>query len=49
MNYMRKATQRFGKDAGPIDGARLAVTEVPTAQLDSLHVSNKYERKNQML
>jgi len=40
LNYLRKSTQTFGKDAGPVDGAQLVVAHVPTAQLDGLHVSH---------
>lgn len=39
LNYLRKSTQTFGKDARPVDGAQLVVAHVPTAQLDELHVS----------
>lgn len=39
LNYLRKSTQTFGKDARPVDGAMLVVAHVPTAQLDELHVS----------
>jgi hypothetical protein len=39
LNYLRKSTQTFGKNAGPVDGAQLVVAHVPTTQLDGLHVS----------
>lgn len=39
MKYMRKATQTFGKDAAPVDGAQLVVAEVPTDQLEDFHVT----------
>ncbi len=39
LNYLRKSTQTFGKDAAPVDGAQLVVAHVPTEQLDGLHVS----------
>lgn len=37
--YLRKSTQTFGKNAGPIDGAQLAIARVPSDQLEALHVS----------
>lgn len=38
-NYLRKSTQTFGKDGGPIGGAELVVVEVPENELNKLHVS----------
>jgi hypothetical protein len=37
-NYLRKATQTFGRDAKPIDGAQLIVARVPEDQLERYHV-----------
>lgn len=39
IGYLRKSTQTFGKGAGPVDGARLVVADVPAGELDKLHVS----------
>lgn len=39
MGYLRKSTQTFGKEAHPVDGARLVLAKVPRSQLESLHVS----------
>lgn len=39
LNYLRKSTQKFGKEAGPVDGAQLVVAEVPADRLESMHVS----------
>lgn len=38
VRYLRKSTQTFGKEAGPIDGARLVVARVPDDRLDEFHV-----------
>jgi len=38
-NYLRKSTQTFGPDAGPVEGAELIVVEVPESELANLHVS----------
>ncbi len=38
-NYLRKATQTFGKGAHPVEGAQLVVTDVPKTDLDAFHVS----------
>jgi len=38
LNYLRKSTQTFGKDASPIDGAQLVVAHVPADELDAHHV-----------
>lgn len=39
LGYLRKSTQTFGKDAGPIDGAQLVVAELPLGELEAHHVS----------
>ncbi len=38
LNYLHKSTQRFGKNAGPIDGTQLVVAYVPADELDAHHV-----------
>lgn len=39
-NYLHKATQTFGKDAHPTEGAQLVVTDVPRTDIEGLHVSH---------
>jgi hypothetical protein len=39
LRYLRKSTQRFGKETGPVEGARLLVAELPTGKVESHHVS----------
>ncbi len=39
VNYLRKSTQTFGKDARPVDGAQLVVAHVPADRLEDFHVS----------
>lgn len=39
VDYLRKATQTFGRNSGLVDGARMVVAEVPTEQLGTFHVS----------
>lgn len=40
LNYLRKSTQTFGKDAHPIDGAQLVIASLPMDQLETHHVSH---------
>jgi hypothetical protein len=39
LGYLRKSTQTFGRNAAPVDGARLVIAHVATEQLDAMHVS----------
>lgn len=39
LGYLHKSTQTHGREATPVDGARLVVAHVPTDRLESLHVS----------
>lgn len=39
MPYLRKSTQTFGKEASPVQGARLVLAKVNPSELDKLHVS----------
>lgn len=39
LSYLRKSTQTFGKDAGPIDGAQLVIAQLPADELEAHHVS----------
>ena len=39
LGYLRKSTQTFGKDAAPVEGARLVLAQVPQDELDKFHVS----------
>jgi hypothetical protein len=47
LNYLRKSTQTFGPDGGPVQGAELIVVEVPENELSNLHVS-EHEVASQM-
>lgn len=40
LNYLRKSTQTFGKDAHPIDGAQLVIASLSMDQLETHHVSH---------
>ncbi|MEI7682932.1 MAG: hypothetical protein WCJ24_01370 [Candidatus Saccharibacteria bacterium] len=40
MNYIRKSTQTFGKNAGPVNGAQMIVAEVPTTELNNYKAVN---------
>jgi len=39
LRYLRKSSQTFGPDSGPVDGTQLVVAHVPESGLEALHVS----------